>query len=408
MGKLSARIIASIDTRGQYGDGRGLWLQQSAFNTKSWLLRYMIGGRARSMGLGPYPEVSLAEARDLAHEYRKQARAGNDPIDARNEKRMVAKLAAAKSMTFGECVDAYLAAQEKKWTNAKHRAQWETTLTKGAAALCKLPVAEIDTALVMKVLQPIWHKTPETASRLRGRIERVLAYATVSGYRSGENPARWGGHLREVLPAKSQIHDVKPHEALPYQRIPAFMAELRKLEGIPARALEFAILNANRSGEVRYARWDEIDFEKKIWVIPPNRMKGGREHRVPLQGRGLDILKSLPRERGNPFIFVGDKSARPIGEKAMLIVVAELIGNGTTVHGFRSGFKDWCAEITSFPDALTERCLAHTERNKVKAAYQRGDLIDKRRQVMTAWSKYCESKPVEKSGDVVALHKARL
>src|SRR5262245_25697821 len=212
MGKLSARTIAGIDQRGQYGDGRGLWLQYSAYGTKSWLLRYMIGGRARSMGLGPYPEVSLAEARDLAHEYRKQARAGIDPIEVRNEKKMAAKLAAAKQMTFGECVDAYLTSQKKKWTNAKHRAQWETTLTKGAAALCKLPVAEIDTALVMKVLQPIWHKTPETASRLRGRIERVLAYATVSGYRQGENPARWANHLREVLPAKSQIHDVKPHE----------------------------------------------------------------------------------------------------------------------------------------------------------------------------------------------------
>jgi integrase len=210
-----------------------------------------------------------------------------------------------------------------------------------------------------------------------------------------------------VLPAKSQIHSVKPHEALPYQQIPAFMAELRKREGLPARALEFTILNANRTGEVRNARWDEIDFEKKIWFIPSDRMKGGKEHRVPLQGRGLDILKSLPREKGNPFIFFGDKAGQPIGERAMSLLVDRMTDNGFTVHGFRSSFKDWCAEQTNYADAISERCLAHTEKDKVKAAYQRGDMIEKRRQVMAAWGRYCATMSAAGSGEVLALHEAR-
>jgi len=395
MGKLSAAKIAKLDLKkqAQYGDGRGLWLQVSAFGTRSWILRYMIAGRARVMGLGPYPEVTLAEARERAAGARKQIRDGIDPIDARREKRMAAKIEAAKLTSFAQCVEEYLETHESAWKNQKHRAQWRSTIATYAHPIIgKLPVAAIDTALVLKVLRPIWLKKPETASRLRGRIERILAWATVSEYRQGENPARWRGHLQEMLPAKTRVRNVKHHSALPYKDVPTFMAQLRGRDSISARALEFTILNANRTGEAIGAKWDEVDFSTKVWTVPADRMKAGKEHRVPLTDRAMEILKLLPRERENPYVFVSGKKGTALSNMAML--------------GFRSSFRDWCAEQTNYPRELAEAALAHTLPDKVERAYQRGDLLEKRRRLMSEWAKFC-AKPVAKSGDVVALHEAR-
>jgi len=410
MSKLTAVKIAKLDIKkqAQYGDGKGLWLQVSAFGTRSWLLRYMVGGRARVMGLGPYPEVSLKEARERAAEARKQIRDGVDPIDARREKKMAAKVEAARLTSFAQCVEEYLETHESAWKNNKHREQWRSTIATYAHPIIgKLPVAAVDTALVLKVLRPIWLKKPETASRLRGRIERILAWATVSEYRQGENPARWRGHLQEMLPAKTKVQKVKHHAALPYADVPAFMAQLRGRDSISARALEFTILNANRTGEVIGAKWEEINFEDKVWTVPASRMKAGKEHRVPLSACAMEILKSLPRERDNPFIFIGGSKGKALSNMAMLELLRGMNGNGYTVHGFRSSFKDWCAETTNYPRELAEAALAHTLPNKVERAYQRGDLLEKRRRLMREWAKFCR-KPVAKSGDVVVLHETKL
>jgi integrase len=405
LSKLSVAKITKLTKRGAYADGGNLYLQVSAYDTKAWVFRYMVAGRARNMGLGPLALVSLKEARERAAECRRLLWQGVDPIEAKQAKRTAARIEAAKTVTFGWCVDQYIKQHEVKWTNVKHRDQWHDTLHDHAALLCKLPVASVDTALVLKVLEPIWTETPETASRLRGRIERVLAWATVSGYRQGDNPARWVGHLREVLPSKNQLKAIEHHRALPYAEVPAFMAALRKQDGVTARALEFAVLNANRTGEVRYAVWDEIDFAAKVWTVPAARMKGRIEHRIPLSDRALEILRGLPREDGSPYVFPGSAAREPVGSKAMSRLLDRLTANGYTVHGFRSSFRDWCEERTNFRH-LAERCLAHTEKDKVKAAYQRGDLLDKRRVVMAAWAKYCESTPVTTTGSVTAIRKA--
>jgi integrase len=408
MSKLTARKIASLNLKvqAQYGDGRGLWLQVSQFGTRSWLLRYMVAGKARSMGLGPYPEVTLKEARDRAAAARKQIRDGIDPIDARRERKMAAKVEAAKLTTFAQCVTEYIQSHESKWKNVRHRDQWRSTLTNDAAPLGKLPVAAIDTALVLKVLRPIWLKKPETASRLRGRIERVLAWATVSGFRQGENPARWRGHLAEMLPARGDVAPVKHLKALPYSDVPRFMAVLRANENIAGRALEFAILNASRTGEIVGAKWNEIDFKEKVWTIPADRMKAGKEHRIPLSEPAIEILKSLPRERDNPHVFTGGSNGQ-LAKRSMLDLLNAISGDGYTVHGFRSSFRDWCAETTNYPRELAEAALAHTLPNKVERAYQRGDLLEKRRRLMIEWAKFCATKPAAKSGDVVALHEVR-
>jgi integrase len=274
MTKLTAKKIANLTKRGRYGDGQGLWLRVSVFDTKSWIFATWLPDAPLVMGLGPYPEVSLAEARDRAA--RKQIRDGIDPIDARREKRMAAKIEAAKLTSLAQCVEEYLETHESAWKNQKHREQWRSTIATYAHPIIgNLPVAAVDTALVLKVLRPIWNKKPETASRLRGRIERILAWATVSEYRQGENPARWRGHLQEMLPAKTKVQKIKHHAALPYADVPAFMAQLRGRDGISARALEFTILNANRTGEVIGAKWEEISLEDKVWIVPGVSDEGG-------------------------------------------------------------------------------------------------------------------------------------
>ena len=348
----------------------------------------MLDGRPRFMGLGPTHTFSLKEARERARLARQQVKDGIDPIEARNQDRQRRRLEAAKAVTFKEACERYVAAYEAGWTNAKHVAQWKSTLASAYPTIGNLPVNNIDTGLVLKVLEPIWNAKPETASRLRGRIERVLAWATTRGYRVGDNPARWTGHLDELLPKRSKIRAVKHHPALPFDELPAFMAELRKREGISARGLEFTILTAARTGEVIGATWSEIDFATKTWTIPAQRMKAGKPHRVPLSDRAVAILDALPHEDGNEFVFIGGKAKAPLSNMAMLELMKGM-RPGYVPHGFRSTFRDWAAERTNYPNHIVEKALAHTVADKVEAAYRRSDLFEKRRKLMDAWAGFC-------------------
>jgi len=384
--RLSAVEVKGIDRKGMYHDGGGLYLQVSGRGAKSWIYRFMLDGRPREMGLGPVNAISLAEARKRATECRRMRHDGTDPIEARKEKRDQGKLEAAKAVTFDTCAAAYIDAHKASWRNGKHRDQWRNTLNSYAAPVFgSLPVQAVDLALVMKALEPIWKTKPETASRLRGRIEAVLDWATVRGYRKGENPARWRGHLDKLLPARAKFRKVEHHPALPYEEITDFTATLRRQEGIAARALEFLILTATRTGEIIGARWDEIDMKDKIWVVPRARMKAGREHRVPLSGAALSILKQMKEITEGDFVFPGGKKGRPLSNMAMLAALKRMDRNDLTAHGFRSTFRDWAAERTNFPREVVEMALAHTIESKVEAAYRRGDLFQKRRQLMEAW-----------------------
>ena len=400
--KLTPLKVVRLKQAGRYGDGHGLWLQVSEQGSKAWLFRYMRDGRARQMGLGALHTVSLQEARARARQARQVLLEGLDPIDVKHERRSRLRLEKARALTFKQCADDYLGAHAGAWKNAKHRAQWSATLDAYAHPLIgALPVAAIDTALILKILRPIWQEKPETASRLRGRIERILDWATVQEYRRGDNPARWRGHLDALLPAKTKVRAVKHHPALPFVDLPAFMAELRKRDSISARALEFTILTATRTGEAIGARWDEIDLKAKVWAVPAERMKAGRPHRVPLSDRAVAILDELPRDDSN-FVFLGAKVGAPISNMAMLELLRGMNGNGYTVHGFRSAFSDWARERTGYPRDVIEMALAHAIKDKSEAAYRRGDALEKRRRLMAEWAHYCELPAV--TGEVVALH----
>jgi integrase len=322
------------------------------------------------------------------------------------------KIEAAKSLTFGECARKYVAAHEASWKNGKHAAQWRTTFegssrAKAAtAAINNLPVSEIDTALALKVLEPIWKNTPETASRVRQRCEQVIAWAAARDYREkGSNPFGWRGHLDKLLPKPSKVKRVKHHPALPYTEMPAFMAEVRGSKSISAHALEFLILTACRTSEVICAIWDEIHFAEKTWTIPADRMKAGKEHKVPLPPRAVEILQALPREDGNPHVFIGGRKGAPLSNMAMLEFV-KAMRPGYVPHGFRSTFRDWAAECTNYPNHVVEKALAHTVADKVEAAYRRGDLFEKRRRLMTDWSRYCVLPPA-KAGGVTPFRRRR-
>ena len=331
-------------------------------------------------------------------------REGVDPIDARRTARNAARLEEARGLTFKDCAERYIAAHEAGWRNAKHRAQWRSTLeTYAFPALGELPVAAIDTALVMKVLEPIWQAKSETAGRVRGRMEAVLDWAAARNYRTSDNAARWRGHLDKLLPARSRLARVQHHAALPWRNLPAFMAELRGQTGTSARALEFAILTAGRTGEVIGATWGEIDEGAKVWTVPAERMKGGRTHRVPLCERALEIVKSLPR--GGDHVFGGERAGKPLSQMALLMTLRRMNRDDLTVHGFRSTFRDWAAECTSFPREVAEAALAHAIPDKVEAAYRRGDLFERRRQLMKVWSRYCSSGVA--TGAVVPIRQAR-
>jgi len=346
--RLTAVAVARMKKPGRYGDGLGLWLQVSPSGTKSWLFRYMRNGKARQMGLGAVHTVTLAEARETAGDCRKLLLAGLDPIEARRAERMQSRVEAARGTTFKDCGERYIVAHEAGWKNAKHRNQWKSTLaTYAYPVLGELSVAAIDTALVLKVIEPIWTVKPETAARVRGRIEAVLDWATAREYRQGDNPARWRGHMDKLLPARSKVARVRHHAALPYGELPVFMAALRKQDGVSPRALEFAILTAARTGETVGARWAEIDANTAVWNVPAERMKGEREHRVPLSARALEILESLPREGEAEFVFQGGRAESPLSNMALLGVLRRMGRGDVTTHGFRSTFRDWAAEQTA-------------------------------------------------------------
>jgi integrase len=390
--RLTARMVEQFKRPGYYGDGDGLVLRVADSGSKVWLFRYKAQGRVREMGLGPIRDVSLAEAREDAREARRLRRAGIDPIDAKRQRRAAARLDAAKMITFSQCAAAYIENHRVGWKNGKHAAQWEATLrTYAYPVFGNLPVAAIDTALVIKVLDPIWSKKPETASRLRGRIEAVLDFAKVRGYRVGENPARWKGHLKEALPAINKVRKIKHHAALPYAEIGTFMADLRTRAGGAAAALEFAILTAARTGEVIGAQWSEIDRAARVWTIPGERMKAQVEHRIPLTEQALAVLRRVTAGKVNDMVFSGQKAGRSLSNMALLMMLRRMGRDDITAHGFRSTFRDWAAECTNFPNEVCEAALAHAIENKAEAAYRRGDLFDKRRTLMEAWASYCAS-----------------
>ena len=392
---------SAVDT-GLFADGGGLYLQVTESGAKTWIFRFMLAGRRRDMGLGAVHTVSLADARVEAQRCRQLVRDGIDPIETRKAAKLAAKAEKAKAMTFKQCAEAYIRAHEAGWKNAKHAAQWTSTLTTYAfPVMGELPVASVDTGLVMKVIEPIWTTKTETASRVRGRIESILDWATVRHYRAGENPARWKGHLDHLLPTKAKVQKGGHHAALPYDQIADFMAALRKQDGIGARALEFAILTAARTGEVIGAAWDEIDFDKQLWTIPAERMKADKEHRVPLSDPAVAILREMEKVRDGDFVFPGGKAQRPLSNMALLTTLRRMKRTDVTVHGFRSTFRDWAAEQTSVASEVAEMALAHAVGDKVEAAYRRGDLFEKRRRLMDGWAKYCSTP--QSDANVVAL-----
>jgi integrase len=402
--QLTARMVEQLRQPGYYGDGGGLVLRVADSGSKVWLFRYKTHGRVREMGLGPARDVSLVEARERAREARGLRRVGVDPIDAKRERAAAARLDAGKMITFSQCAAAYIENHRAAWKNQKHAGQWEATLrTYAYPVFGNLPVAAVDTAAVVKVLDPIWNKKSETASRLRGRIEAVLDFAKVRGYRDGENPARWKGHLKEALPAVSKVRKIKHHAALPHAEIGAFMAHLRKRQGGAADALEFAILTAARTGEVIGVQWPEIDMAQRIWTIPAERMKAGVEHRIPLSEQALAVLGRVAATKVNDVVFCGQKLGRPLSNMALLMMLRRMGRDDITVHGFRSTFRDWAADRTAFPREVVEAALAHTVVNKTEAAYRRTDLFEKRRPLMQKWGSFCDQQVTGDGATVVPL-----
>jgi integrase len=399
--RLSDRQVKNSKV-GLHCDGGGLYLQTTQGTNgqlnRSWLFRFASGGRERMMGLGAFPAVSLAAARQKAAESRSQRAQGIDPIEAKAAHRASQQVASAKAMTFDQCAAAYIASHRAGWS-PEHASRWERSIKLYPSPVFgRLPVAVVDTGLVMKTLEPIWQDKPVLAPLLRGRIEVVLDWATVRGYRSGENPARWKGHLKHLLPAQSKIHTVEHFSSLPYVELPVCITELRAKPETSARALEFLILTAARTSEVTGAVWAEIDGN--VWTIPASRMKGGREHRIPLSAAAMRIIDRQRQVRENDFIFPGQR--RRAMSHATMDELLRRMGREITVHGFRSTFRDWAAETTPHPNHVVEMALAHKVGNAVEAAYRRGDLLEKRRALMDESARYCESTPVEQ-GKVVPL-----
>ncbi|MBA4040382.1 MAG: integrase [Sphingobium sp.] len=394
LNKLSATQAAKITKPGRHSDGGGLYLFIDQHGRRRWIFMYVRDGKRTELGLGGGRDLSLANARAEAAKLREILATGGDPKAERAKDDRIP--------TFGECADAYVEAMKPSWRNAKHAAQWTMTLTKYAKPMRGKPVNAIGTQDVLDVLQGLWKRTPETAERLRGRIENVLDAAKAKGHRSGENPARWRGHLDQLLPKRQRLSRGH-HAALPYDAMPDFMADLRGRSAVAARALEFTILTAARSGEVLGAQWDEIDTEKKVWTIPAERMKAGREHRVPLSPRAMEIVEAMAKLGTGSYLFPGPKKGKPLSSMAMAMLLRRMKAE-ITVHGFRSTFRDWASETTGFPHEVCEMALAHTIGNKAEAAYRRGDLFDKRRKLVGAWAGYCAKKAGAK---VVPLHKAQ-
>ena len=393
--RLSAVGIARIVDPGYYADGGGLYLQISASGSRSWIYRFSIAGRAREMGLGPLSLLPLAAARKEAAECRALVKQRIDPIEARKRRELERVASASDRVSFKSAADAYVTSREASWKSSKHVKQWRATLeTYAYPIIGHRDVRDIDTELIVRVLQPIWAKKGETARRLRGRIKAILDAETVLGHRTGDNPARYVDHLDRVLPRSKKRRDVQHHPALPWEEMPTFFAELKTHPRRAARALRLLIMTASRTNEIRFARPEEFDLRAKIWTIPADRMKAGVEHRVPL----CDEAVALVREQIGHWakwgwLFPGYKPGRPLSNMAMLTLLRRMERPDITVHGFRSTFRDWIADCTDYADSLAEQALAHAVGSAVESAYRRRDMLERRRPLMEDWVQYCSSGP---------------
>jgi integrase len=402
--KLTAISIRRKRDPGLYHDGAGLYLQVTEYDTQSWIFKFTLKGRARQMGLGSAELVSLAEARRKRDDARRLLLDGIDPIEARRSARQARELAVVEAVSFKQAAMAYMSAHEAGWRNVRHAQQWPESLSLYVyPVLGALSVQAIDTALVLKVLEPIWTVKPSTASRVRGRIECVLDWARTRGHRIGENPARWRGHLDKLLPARTKVRKVKHHPALPFAEIGTFMVALHQQDSIAARALEFVILTAARSGEVLGARWEEIDLTNRVWTVPEDRMKAQRQHRVPLSEAALSVLNEMWPLRNGGFVFPSQDLTGALGHAALFMLLRRMGRGDVTTHGFRSTFRDWAAECTHYPNEVVEMALAHTVGSKVEAAYRRGDLFEKRRRLMADWATFCATLPAAVEDNVFQL-----
>jgi integrase len=399
---LSARKVETIREPGMYADGGGLYLQVTRNGAKSWIFRFQLAGKRREMGLGSLSTLTLAAARERAQEARRDVLSAIDPIDAKRTRDAQKALEAARLMTFEDAATEYVRTHRAGWRNVKHAGQWTSTLrTYVFPTIGKLPIADVDTSLVVRVLSPIWTEKPETAGRVRGRVESILDWARVQGHRTGENPARWRGHLDHILPSRRKVARPGHHASMAYADVPKFFLRLQAHDGLGARALELAILTAGRTGEVLGARWDEIDFERATWTVPADRMKAGREHRVPLSAPALTLLRKLEAVRMGDFLFPGQRPGKPLSNMSMAMVLRRMKLEATP-HGFRASFRTWAAEMTTFPEPVVEMALAHTIEDRTVAAYQRGDLFDRRAKLMDAWAGY-----VAGAARVVPLRRAQ-
>ena len=395
--KLEARLEAGIASRapGRHGFGGGLWLEVAG--GRSWSHRYTTQGKARSMGLGAWPAVSLSRAREKVAANRALLDGGIDPIDERRREKATDTLAKARAITFDAAAETYIAGNEAKWRNPKNKGQWRSSLKSYASPILgRLPLSDITTDHVVRALRPIWHTKAETAVRVRGRIETVLAFGIAQGWCAEPNVARWHNHLQMILPPRSKIAPVVPHPALAWRDLPDFMAQLREQDGFGARALEFTILTAARSGESRGATWDEIDLDAALWTIPAARMKAHRPHVVPLSEPALAMLREAAKLRGTgPFIFPGMKADRPLSDMSLLAVLKRLGRTDITTHGMRAAFKTWASDATEFPRELIEASLAHIVGDRAEQAYQRGSWLERRRRLMDAWAAFACALPAD-------------
>jgi integrase len=384
VGEMLTKVkVETLSKPGKYIDANGLYLTIAKSLSKSWIYRYQINGKRREMGLGPCIQVSLKEAREKAGDARKTQNQGLDPKIERDKLKPT-----SDAMTFDQCAEAYISSHESSWRNAKHVSQWRNTLkTYATPIIGSLPVDQVDTSLVMQIIEPIWKTKTETATRVRGRIESVISWAMVKDYHPGPNPALWRGHIDQLLPKRSKIQPVKHHTSMPYNEIQAFMGKLQAKDSVSAKALELTIFTAVRTSEALNAKWNEIDFDNRLWTIPAERMKASREHRVPLSNQAITLLENLSRT--NDYLF-SVREDKPMSNMAMLTFLKKQMNQPTlTVHGFRSTFRDWAAEVSTFPRELAESALAHVLSDKTEAAYQRGDLLSKRRAMIQSWCDFC-------------------
>lgn len=403
--ELSAIEVQRLTKPGFHAAGgvAGLHLQVLPSGARSWVLRVVIGGKRRDMGLGGYPDVPLAMAREKARKARDDIENGIDPIAQRVAARSTLMAARGAETTFEQAARKFIEAKSAEWANAKHAAQWTATLeTYAFPVVGKMQVRDVTLSHIVKILEPIWTTKTETASRLRGRIESVLDWATVRGYRTADNPARWKGHLDKILPKPGKVTKIEHHAALPYNQVAGFMADLAKREGMAARALEVLILTATRSGDVRGATWEEIDIDGALWIIPAARMKAGKEHRVPLSQQVIEKLRALPRLADNTLVFPAPRGG-VLSDMTMTAVMRRM-GVAAVPHGFRSSFRDWAGETTAYPREVIEHALAHQLKDKAEAAYQRGDLLAKRARLMADWAKFCDS-ALAPAGEVVSIRR---